>query len=865
MDIIRERMEAKVDRELSKDIWVELAQKYQPLIYGVAGDFRKKLGLEETDETSVFGGDLFFTDRGQLLYYIINQENDSIEAGTILSEEEDRADYSNFKEIVGTIAGRGSETEARWTVILEKDENFDLIKNETEVLDPSHEEMQASFKMKDDRIRSLLKRINESGACFQEDLLQGPEDYETPGLIVQLEELGLITREFYIFCRENGQQISKVSTLEALDEAKTHGFKCFSCGKLISEEKISPQIKCSALGEKFSRRNYWLALYLLYVLESLGLKQEKVHYDMEKEGRIFDVFTSFFDKFLMFEVKDEPILLEDVFIFLSRVNFFKPFRAILVTTHMVPLQVRMYLKNYKDYPITLVEGLNELEPSIAESYQHKKEVFLIDLFRNFREFTHINVDRVFSEKYFPEKVIPARTEEIPIVEETVEMETIEKIEELAEVTPEKGVEPEEVVVPIKAEVEETVEFKPEEAVSGEEEIEEMAPEEAPELEEVTAAGEAEEPVSEAVPGAIEAEETVEEVKEEAIEEKLEEEVEEKAEEEKIEEVEEEIEETQEEAAVEKPEEEEEEEKIEEVEKEEEEKKEEEVEVLVGEEEGEFKMEFTEALPSEIIPTGEIPVAVDTSEEDLENLARFVLDLVAEEGIAGNENKLEQELALINEISFYSAVLIDSWGLPLISNLNVNLDTEVIAACSTQIFNSIQTILGDSGLCQAKSIHLEGTTGRLKMFRENEVILAAHEEKKIGEIEEETGSLPGEASLREAIMKKVLEDLSKTDGIKGGVISGRDGLIIESHLPDEIDVDTLGYLSGQVFLENEKYFKKVQIGKTNQVLIKTEETFYNLISIQQEAILTTCLDPQIPVEVWQGKLPQAAQMITSALS
>jgi len=398
MEIIREKLSVPVSKKISSDLWVELEKSYNPIIHAVRGGLRRKVGLDYIDKLAFYSGDIFFTDVGQMLFYRILDDRKAVEIGTILREDNEREVYSEFKGKVENSVLMGSKVE--WKDLEEVNKQFELIREETNILRVDKQEIEAAFEIKDDNLRNLLKQVNSKGTCFQEELMSGENDYETVSHLAQLENLGLITKEFFIFCRKTEQQISRINSLTALEEARAHGFKCFNCGRLISEEKISPQIKCSPLGERFSKANYWLALHLVYVLEILGVSIEDICYKTENNNKVFDLFVGAMNEFFLIEVKDEPIRLEEVFMFLTRVNFFKPFRAILVSSHPVPMDVRMYLKNFKGAsPLTLVEGLDELKYYVADCFQNTKEVYQERFFKEFSLETQTDVLELLNEKF----------------------------------------------------------------------------------------------------------------------------------------------------------------------------------------------------------------------------------------------------------------------------------------------------------------------------------------------------------------------------------------------------------------------------------------------------------------------------------
>jgi uncharacterized protein len=888
MDIVRERLKTRINRDIAEKLWDVLSEKYQPVIFGVKNSLREKIGLEEIATGSDFEGEIFTAETGQLLYYRTNPDENLIEAGTFLSGGNDGQVFCEFKDALTEVVTNVQKVAGRWYPVVEKNPRYEIIREDTNVLEVDAMEMEASALMSNDRLRNLLMLIAQKGSCFQEELMQGPEDHITSQLIISLEALDLISREFFVFCLESGRQISRVDSMQALEEARDHGFKCFSCGKLISEERISPRLKCSPLGRRFSHYNYWLALYLAYALDELGLMVDKIYYSTEKEGRVFDLFVRAFDDFLMFEVKDEPVKLEDIFMFLSRVEYYKPFRAVFISSNPVPHEVKLYLKNYGTQRITLVEGIESLKSSLKESFQQKKEFYIEELMKKFTPKTELPLEYFFIEKLYKDfieieqfehfeqeesseeeageittteqnitRFMPnifnenteysADTSELPAdmvdsaeedFEKTVEVELEYKEQaELVEVYADydeeeqvlsgetalmdESVLPEEAIMSTEADRPEATAMLPEEAVPLEEDV---SLEEAISLEEETVLTEEDVDNAEAEPlvsgddsEVIEAEPVLPGDEYDIV-----------FEPETVEENEEEID-------------------------------------IPVENDGDFKMEFDEAIPIEFFPSDDMENSTEVNEDELDKLAKFILDFTEGEGITGNSDKIENEIAGIHSLGYPDTALIDSSGLFIYNSLSEEFNGEEIAVYSVQIANSIAQSMKDAIQEKAKSIFFEGSTGKLRIYFNEDMYLTVLERKKKRESEDDTGSLPGETTLREAILNKVLVDLSRLEGVKGSVLAGRDGLIIESSVRSKsINKDSLSYFSGLVINENEMYFNNLNIGNINHIFIKNEKYMYDLIPIMQEAVLIACLDQQASREVWQGYLPKAAQMIKSVL-
>ena len=801
MQIIREKLEIPVSRDFSEHIWETLSRSYRPVIHQIRGRLREQLGLDRIDSRAFYGGEIFFTNHGQLLYYQIGQDFSGIEAGTLFEHEGEQT-FSGFKEIITDLAENNAGPEPDWKPVELMNSQFDLIRHDCEALNGDPQETDAAYMLKDEKMRRVLKQIHEKSPCFQDDLLKDENDFETVNIINSLESLGLINKEFYIFCRKSGQQISKVNSLSAIEDARSHGFRCFACGNLLSEEKISPQVRTSPLGGRFAQPNYWLALHVAKIIGEMGFADNDILVNTEKDNQVFDLFISSLKRFIMVEIRDTPPRLEEIFMFLTRANFYKPFRAILVCSRPVGLDVKMYLASFGNLPVSLVEGTDNLEKILKSSYDQIKLDYLNAIFTEFREETSMSLSSFIIEKFYGEYEEP-QEEEVrlgvmstrpPMM--TEEEEPYGKIEEFTEVIPTEElayIEPSEEIPP---EAMETTELEP--AIT----TELTFPQDVPAMEgdELTLM----------------------------------------------------LETSQEDMQV----------QLEEVGMTGEETK-----LSQGEEEisGDFAMEFAEALPEEILPTDELSITQESPDELLEKTARFILEFTHGEGVPGNIDRIERELLTINEIGLYGGVLADHTGLVIANSLDINHDPEIIAGYGSAICQSINDLLIEVGFESASWVHLEGRLGRLKIFPGSGFFLIAHEDKKAGEFDDEGNTLPGEMALREAIMKKVLDDLSKTEGVSGNLLAGMDGLVIETNLPDGIDNDSLGYIVSQFLGDNRRFMERLGLGPVRQVMFKTGDSLYSLIPVEEEAILTTCLNPGAPREVWQSRLPQAGQMLASVLS
>ena len=124
------------------------------------------------------------------------------------------------------------------------------------------------------------------------------------------------------------------------------------------------------------------------------------------------------------------------------------------------------------------------------------------------------------------------------------------------------------------------------------------------------------------------------------------------------------------------------------------------------------------------------------------------------------------------------------------------------------------------------------------------------------------SLPGEMSLREAILKKVLEDLGELTEVRGNLVVSRDGLLVENQLGDEGFAGQLGIALAQLLTDSEDSLSRLSLGPVRQFVIRSTDQTISVMPLDAETILVTVLEPTAPREVWQARLQGAAQMLSS---
>lgn len=71
------------------------------------------------------------------------------------------------------------------------------------------------------------------------------------------------------------------------------------------------------------------------------------------------------------------------------------------------------------------------------------------------------------------------------------------------------------------------------------------------------------------------------------------------------------------------------------------------------------------------------------------------------------------------------------------------------------------------------------------------------------------------------MQQIVEDLLQIEGVLGGLLVGKDGLVIVSTLQDTDDAEALGALAAAVYGEIDKSAKRIGVGTLVDAIINAQ--------------------------------------------
>ncbi len=71
------------------------------------------------------------------------------------------------------------------------------------------------------------------------------------------------------------------------------------------------------------------------------------------------------------------------------------------------------------------------------------------------------------------------------------------------------------------------------------------------------------------------------------------------------------------------------------------------------------------------------------------------------------------------------------------------------------------------------------------------------------------------------MYEILSELNKTQGVRGSMIVGEDGIIVAAEIGDEFEDDTVGALAASIISSVKKALSRLHEGSMKQVMIEAD--------------------------------------------
>jgi predicted regulator of Ras-like GTPase activity (Roadblock/LC7/MglB family) len=118
--------------------------------------------------------------------------------------------------------------------------------------------------------------------------------------------------------------------------------------------------------------------------------------------------------------------------------------------------------------------------------------------------------------------------------------------------------------------------------------------------------------------------------------------------------------------------------------------------------------------------------------------------------------------------------------------------------------------------------------------------------------------------KEEKLKEPLDDLQDIQGVKGAAVVRRDGLLIVSNLPQDIDADQLAAMTASTVGSGETASETLQIGSVQQVTVEAENGKLISTGAGEEGILTILTDSDVNMGLVLVEMKKAVKKIKRVL-
>ncbi|ACX72362.1 Roadblock/LC7 family protein [Methanocaldococcus vulcanius M7] len=110
-----------------------------------------------------------------------------------------------------------------------------------------------------------------------------------------------------------------------------------------------------------------------------------------------------------------------------------------------------------------------------------------------------------------------------------------------------------------------------------------------------------------------------------------------------------------------------------------------------------------------------------------------------------------------------------------------------------------------------------------------------------------------------MIDRVLLELNKTEGIKGSMVVGKDGLVIASQLPGSVDAELVGAMASAAFGAAERTAAEIGMGNLEQTMIEGEHG-KTLMVDAGEGILVVLTDAKVNLGLIRITMKRAAEKV-----
>lgn len=842
MQFVRRKLTGLHSINDSKNVLANLlGQKFCPVISGGHEQFVEMLG--KGSNLASLDGDVVVTPAGEMFYYHFLPEEKALVVGGAWDESKGASAWEEYLETV-----KKAVPQAKCQELPVVSPYFEFLREDSEPLPVGEWERKAAACLRSPGVRKLLKIVSERGVVSLPEAAQGRSVFEVGEDVKIMADMNIINCEFEVFCKETGQKVSRVSSLAALDEAAKRGFRCFHCGKAISDEQIVQSLSVCPQGAVLARRNMWLAYTVGAALLDCGVDSEHILFRSEDNNHSCEVFADYKGSLLMFSISEQGLDANSVFRIITRSRFFHPDCTFAVTSGTVSAEAYKVIEAEGER-MFIVNDIDALQETINSISDRACRSVVSDFLAGIDDMTSVSVGRIVGEYFLgvpevevsvPEKVaepshevvLEVEPEHLPKVEPVVIAETVAKDEPSVENIAESELVSDSKVVDPKSDAESVA---TEEAAV----LQENGAMPAVETESTVVLDSSIDKIDSRQPEVAGVELTEESVDEQSVtvepeSEAVTEELPEKAA--PIESVKED-----EATSIELP--------SEEISEPVEPLKEGKDESQLPE--SEVLQSGGEVSPSSEEITPDLPAFLSAGSESLSDIVSRLLEQLLENN---DPDVLEADLNAVSDLGTSSAMIVGDDGMPFLGAMETFSDPELAAAYQPELINNINGIADEAALGTVQRVFIAGESGCLDLYpAADNLTLAVHTI--------ETGSLKyGGSLVKDDTLKKSLVGLTVIDSFFDAVIV-MDDVVVESTTQD---CDDMAMAAARMYDAASNYLSELNVGKCFALMVDTDNQMLAIYPLKDESVIVCILDKGAAEFVWRRDIPGKLERVQEAL-
>lgn len=421
MDIKRLCLKEKLNKEIKDSVSNQLNKKYLSLSEDLKNKYLSEFALKDSKSLGSKRADLFLLDENNFNFYYFSEEYDYLEIGSFSLKDGISNKFEEFKEEIKKIIISKTQNKVNFEGI-EESPNFKYVKEEMQELKLEPDQINIAKELKNEFVRDIINKIG-NGMWLSEFKEVDKIVLETA--LQKLESYNLIMREYVVFCNETKAQIIRVTNYKVIEQSRQRGFKCFSCGRMLDDEKIDHFITLTDAGKLFAKKNFWMGYIISAYLYDHLKKDLKIFFKEEIEKTSLDLIINYQSKLILLQIKQDKIDLADLYYFMNKKRFYNvDFGCIFSLIEPDPV-VKYFLGNKNAENIELYTQWDEFYGNIPKILDRACSRNIAELINIFADNTKIDITDYLQE-YLKEAVLMPK-KEITLVEE--KKETIPVFEE----------------------------------------------------------------------------------------------------------------------------------------------------------------------------------------------------------------------------------------------------------------------------------------------------------------------------------------------------------------------------------------------------------------------------------------------------